>query len=228
MKLKSVLLAGLLSTAGVLTLSAADVYSVNAVGFVNVTVPAGKFAIIANPLNNASGNTLPSLLPSAPSGIVVYKFDTANQSFWSYTRGSRGWSDTAPSGGHFDQALFNPGEGFFVFNSTAGDVTLTFVGEVPQSTVAPLNITIPSGFSMLAPQIPQSDTLQTGLGLPAANSDVVYFFRNNAYQTYTKGSRGWSATAGAPAGEPTPAVGEGFFYFNAATQKTWSRSFTAN
>ena len=95
MKLKTVLLAGLVSAAGALTLSAQSVYSVNAVGFVNVTVPTGQFAITCNPLNNTTLNTLPNLLPSAPQGLVVYKFELSSQSFLVYTMGVRGWGSWA-------------------------------------------------------------------------------------------------------------------------------------
>jgi hypothetical protein len=54
------------------------VYSVNAVGFVKVTVPAG-FSMIANPLK-APTNTVGALFADAPDGTTVYKYDGTNYS----------------------------------------------------------------------------------------------------------------------------------------------------
>jgi len=234
MKFNALFLAGLVSVAGALAVHAqTPVYSVNAVGFVNVTVPAGQFAIITNPLNTPT-NTLPALLPNAPNGTRVFKFDTASQSFGLYSKSSRGWSGTGPAGDQ-NTANFNPGEGFFIQNTTGADIVLTFVGEVAQG--ANLTITIPSGFSMLSPHVPQSAPLTTGLGLTAANGDRVYFYRQNADTTYgyqfaSKSSRGWSTTTSTildgTTGEPLPNVGEGFFYFNSTTSQNWVRNFSAN
>ncbi len=214
----------MVSAAGVLAVSATDVFSVNAVGFVNVTVPAGQFSIVANPLN-ASDNTLTNLLASVPSGSAVYRFDIANQGFSTYNKTSRGWTGTGLDGKTAGQVVFNPGEAFFVYNPSANPIVLTFVGEVLQGSA--LTSSIPTGYSMIASVIPQSDKLQSVLNLPAASGDIVYFFRNGGYVTANKSSRGWSGSGVDASGEPVPLVGEGFFYFTAAS-KTWTRNFSAN
>ena len=224
MKLKTFFLAGMVSAAGALALPAADVFSVNAVGFVNITVPAAQFAIIANPLNSAD-NHLTNLLASAPSGVAVYRFDITRQGFSTYNKSSRGWSGTGLDGKTSDQVIFNPGEAFFIYNPGASPIVFTFVGEVLQGTA--LTSSIPSGYSMLASVIPQSDKLQTALGLPAVSGDVVYFFRGGGYVAANKSSRGWSGTGVDASGEPVPGVGEGFFFFTASS-KTWTRNFSAN
>src|SRR5687768_8351279 len=55
MRTKTLLLTAALAAAG-LTSSMAQVFSVNAVGFVNVTVPASSFALLANPLNQPTND----------------------------------------------------------------------------------------------------------------------------------------------------------------------------
>src|SRR6266545_7604189 len=73
MRTKALFLTVALSAAGIAT-SMAQVYSVNAVGYVNVTIPGGnKFALFSNPLIAAT-NTLNSLFPptQAPLGSIIY------------------------------------------------------------------------------------------------------------------------------------------------------------
>ncbi len=225
MKIKTVFLAGLVAAAGVLTASAAtnDVFSVNAVGFVNITVTNGTFRIITNPLNQLD-NTLPSILPNAPVNTRVYKFNYASQSFSVFTMRAGApnfWSGTGAT-----TNVFNPGEGFFVQNATGSDFTLTFVGEVAQGTALPINI--PIGFSMLAPHVPQSGRLTSDLGLNASNNDRVYFYRGGyVIATYRASLSAWTGAIDPTSHEPMPDVGEGFFY-QATVPQTWTRNFTAN
>jgi uncharacterized membrane protein len=51
----------------------AQVYSVNAVGYVNVAVAKG-YNLIANPLNNQGGNKVSVLMPTAPNGTTFFKY----------------------------------------------------------------------------------------------------------------------------------------------------------
>ena len=226
MKLKTVFLAGLVAAAGAITVSAADVFSVNAVGFVNVTVTNGTFRIITNPLNQG-GNTLAEILPNAPVGTKIFKFNYIGQNYSAYTM-----RPGTPNfwGGGGATAVFNPGEGFFV-QAPAGDplavITLTFVGEVAQG--AALTINIPTGFSMVAAHVPQSASLETELGLAAKNGDKVFFFRNGSYATASRRTSTWSGSGALDVnGQPRPEVGEGFFFLNANTATTWTRNFSAN
>ena len=62
MKTKSILAAALLMAASAASASAQTVYSVNAVGFVNVVFPSG-FSIASNPLEGAT-NTVAALFPA--------------------------------------------------------------------------------------------------------------------------------------------------------------------
>ena len=76
MRTKLLLSAAVLGVAGMLTASA-QVYSVNVVGYVNVDLVPG-FNLIANPLDNTTGNDLNTLIPTAEFGAAVYAYDGSN------------------------------------------------------------------------------------------------------------------------------------------------------
>ncbi|HEY1171700.1 MAG TPA: hypothetical protein VGH19_10040 [Verrucomicrobiae bacterium] len=217
MKTKALLLAGLVSLAGVAATQAQTVYSVNVVGFVNVDVPAGGFVLVGNPLNT-SGNTLDAILPSVPNNTTkVFRFDSGTGGYILHTKRSTGWQ---PDGA---TTVVAPGEGFFVQNTAASAITLTFTGELLQSSGStPITRNIPQGFSLLSSFIPSSGLVQTQLGLPAQNGDRVYKFVNGGYELYTRRTSSWSSP-----GEPTMNVAEGFFYQNnSGSAQTWQRVFS--
>src|SRR6266540_2582284 len=76
MRTKALFLTVALSAAGIAT-SMAQVYSVNAVGYVNQTVPHG-YSMVANPFVTPT-NTLNALLPPAsmPPLLTLFKFGAA-------------------------------------------------------------------------------------------------------------------------------------------------------
>jgi len=211
MKTKALFTAGLLMAAGAVSSFAQTVYSVNAVGFVNVTFAPG-FSLACNPLDSGT-NTFASLFASVPNGTQVFKFDPIAGGFvgGTFTRGSWGANGSI---------TLNPGEGFFFKNPGATAVTNTFVGNVMQGT---LTTPLVSGFTLVGSQVPQQGLVATDLGLPVANGDSVYKFDSVA-QNYTLNQivRGtWSPN------EPTIAVGEGFFVKKAAAT-SWTRTFSVN
>jgi hypothetical protein len=187
---------------------AQQVFSVNAVGFVNVAVPPG-YSMIANPLNAAT-NTIPALFAGVPDGTTIYKFNGTTFSVNGLDLGE--WSDPA-------QTLL-PGEGAFIRNPTAAAFQVTFVGEVMQGS---LSNPLPAGFSIKSSQVPQSAALDTVLGFPAADGDTVYQFSNaqNGYVIHGLDLGEWSG------GVPVPAVGESFFVKKAAAAN-WTRTFSVN
>jgi len=207
MKTKALLLAGLVTLAGVAASEAQTVYSINAVGFVNVTVPTG-FSLIANPLLNGN-NKISTVLAGVPNGTVVYKFNAGTASYVANSFFIT-WSDP--------NMVVAPGEGLFIKN-TGSSYTLTFTGEVAQGTLAtPLS----AGFQIVSSQVPQAGQLDTTLAFPIANGDIVYKF-NSGTQSYQAFSYflGWGGTA------PSIAVGESFF-INKTSSGSWSRSFTVS
>jgi hypothetical protein len=217
MKAKALLAAGLLMAAGVASSSAQTVYSVNAVGFVNVACPPG-FSLIANPLAAAT-NTVVALFPNAASGTQVFKFNPATGGFVSTTFSSflGAWTDPT--------VTLDPGEGFFYKNPGATTVTNTFVGNVQQSTSGPLVTTLNSGFNLVSSQVPQQGLVSTDLGLPNDSGTTVFTFSNaaNGYTSFAFSSflGGWTPS------EPTVNVGEGFFVKRTASG-SWSRTFSVN
>jgi hypothetical protein len=215
MRTKTLVLTAVVGAIGIASAAAQTVYSVNAVGYVNKTVPAGGFALLANPLNLAT-NTLATVLPDLPANTVVYKYDVTTSKFVQSKKCTTGWTPDAT-------LSLKPGEGFFVQNPGTTDVTITFVGEVLTGTQA---VSYAAGYNMLGSLIPQTGKIQTDLGLPAKLNDIIYRF-DAPTQKYLQDKRRadtnpWTGTTG----EPVLNVGDGFFYFNASAAGSWSRTFT--
>lgn len=211
MRTKTLLITAALAAAGITSSVAQTVYSVNAVGFVNVTVPAGQFKLVANPLNQPT-NDLATVLPDAPANTAVYEFTPAG--FAIYTKRGTAWTGTGAA-----EARLNPGEGFFIKNNGTADFRLTFIGEVPQGPA--LTTPIVSGFNLLASQVPQAGRVEADLGLPAQLNDVVYMLGAGGYVLHTKRAATWTPS------EPSPGVAEGFF-LRASSARNWTRSFSVN
>jgi len=202
------------AVAGSVAVNAADpVYSVNAVGYVNVTCPHG-FSIIANPLI-AGTNKLSTLIPNPPIGTTVYEFDSKykTSTFEVDDFGNLGWSNDLD---------LSPGTGAWIYNTSNDPFVITFVGEVAQNTVTNQ---INAGFSLKSSIIPQAGQLDGLLGYPVSKGDVVYLFRDGKYLYFVYevddfGNLNWSNV-------PTPNVGEGFWIWS-STAKVWSRTFDIN
>ena len=98
----------------------------------------------------------------------------------------------------------------------------TFIGEIPQGT---LSNPFPSGDSIRSSMVPQTGPIDTDLGLPLINNDVIYRYDNAAgnlvgYVYYSDGqSYAWVPEA------PVPQVGESF-WIRTTTARTWTRNFT--
>jgi hypothetical protein len=225
MRTKTFLLSAAVLAAGLTASVAQSVYSVNAVGYVNVPLVTG-FQIIANPLNN-SNNLLSVILPSVANNTTVYRFNPTNQTFYP---ASTFFVDQGPpvTGLWFPDAVLAPGEGAF-FSSPSAQ-TLTFVGEVPQGN---LTNSIPQNYALRASVVPQSGGISSVLGLTAQNNDTVYFF-NPATQSYNPAQTFFVDPGPPPTGvwfpsEPNPAVGQGFWFKNnTGTSRNWTRTFSVN
>lgn len=190
---------------------AQTVYSVNAVGFVNMTFPPG-FSLASNPLEGAT-NTVAALFSNVPNGTSVFKFDSALGQYTGTTFLFGNWGNPSFS--------LVPGEGFFFKNPGATTITNTFVGNVKQGTlVTPLS----SGFTLVGSQVPQTGLVSTDLGLPIGNAESVFKF-DAATQQYTGATFLFGNWGGG--GEPTISVGEGFFVKKNAVG-SWSRTFSVN
>jgi len=187
--------------------SAQSVYSVNAVGYVNLNLGNG-FTMIANPLNTTN-NTFGVLLASVPDFTTVYKWNDVNQGFDIATFFLGSWD-------HPEYTL-NVGEGAFI--APGGPFTLTFVGEVLQGN---LTNPVPANFSIRSSQVPQAGTVGA-LGLTVNDFDSLYKWNtvNQGYDIYTFFLGSWAPS------EPSVTVGESFF-LSTGTAYNWTRTFSVN
>lgn len=220
MRTKALLLAA--AAVAAVASSQAQVYSVNAVGYVNTTLKGG-FNLISNPLiaaNNSIGEVFKNFQGGVIGGTTVYKFVNGNFV-------AAQWDDLdnkyTPDSAAAETVL--PGEGVFVFVPGAADKVLTFVGEVAQgNTTTPL----PRGFSIKSSVVPQAvkpDALGAG-SIPAADGDVLY-----RYDAATKGYAAFQFDGldnKFVPDLPVINVGEAFFYFRVGVATDWTRTFSVN
>lgn len=173
--------------------------------------------MIANQLNNSPDNRMTTLFPAPAAGTRIAQFNPATGGFRSasFFDPDIGWEgDTS--------IVLGPGQAAYYFAPAA--LTHTFVGEVATGTST---VTLVPGWSMASSTLPQSLPLDAappaGLGFPIGNGDRIYLF-NPATGTFRADfynlPDGWDD--GTP---PVPAVGEGFYVFNAGAQKDWTRNF---
>ena len=214
MRTKTLLLTAALSAAGIAT-SMAQVFSVNAVGYVNTTLVPG-FNLISNPLV-ATSNTIADLFKGVPANTSVYKYSQAT----GFQVATMDDIDLVFLPADVAALTVMPGEGVFVKNPGPGNITVTFVGEVPQGA---LKNPIPAGLSIRSSQVPQAGTA-TELGLPAAPNDTVYQF-DTAAQTYYVSTFDDIDLTFIPPLKPLK-VGEAVF-LNKIAPASWDRTFSVN
>jgi len=208
MRTKTLLLTAALCAAGIAT-SKAQVYSVNAVGYVNTALKPG-YNLISNPLDNkaANGNTIANLFASLAPGTQFFVFDGTK-----YTL-----ADVPDFGGAIEgpaaNTVITPGNGIFVRTDAAA--TVTFVGEVPSGA---LQNPIPKGFSIKASQVPQAGKVSTDLGYAPQEGDQVFIFDTTAGKYTTS-----NYSFGAWDNEPSLDVGQAAF-FRVDVAESWNRTF---
>lgn len=211
MRTKALLcLAALAAGAATTAVAQNNVYSLNIVGYVNITQNPG-FKIYGNPLNTTN-NDVKFLFPNAASfpGLAVYKFNGASYDLSSYDPDVGGWTAAM---------ALNPGDGFWLQVPAGGAYNNTFVGEVVKDSTN----SVPKGFSLKASAYPASLALVTGLTAPLVTGDAVYMFNGTSYDLYANDPDvgGWTPS------EPLPAVAQGFWIQNnSGTDKSWIQHFT--
>jgi len=209
---KLLLAAAAISAAGLITANAQqNVYSQNVVGYVNVTIPAGKMALVANQLAQTN-MTIENLLKGVPEGTTVYKYEGGVWKGYEYIE-LIGWDPTG-------NVTLAPGEGAMIKNPTSQPLTITFVGEVLQGS---LTNQIPAGLSVKSVMIPIAISGTNNLaanGFPLRDGDVIYKYVGGVYNSYE-----YSELIGWDPEEPTINVGEAFFVKKSAPA-VWVRNFT--
>jgi hypothetical protein len=202
------------------------VYSVNVVGYINLTMKPG-FNMVANQLKASPNNHLNSVLPSVPLESQVLKF--VNGNYTADVSDGSAWFDN--STGNPSTTTVSPGEGFFFFNPNATDVTTTLVGEV--TTGNNLSVSLNPGFNLVSSIVPQDIDVTAANGFPLV-LELQYLTFNAATQNYnaalvTDGADWFNNETGDPTPAPRPTVGQGFFVFNPGnTTLNWSRNFNPN
>jgi hypothetical protein len=238
MRTKTMILSALLGALGSVSVMAqTNVYSLNAVGYINVAITPG-FNMISCPLIETPDNTIGTVLNNANSnynGVAVY--------FWFPTATPPGYSeDTALIGGKFGTTNANgwtsggtnlaaPGVGFW-FDSPVSN-TITFVGTVP---TGPITNHIVPGFNLVGSVVPMSGDVVSNSISALTNytiGDVVYTYNasnNPVYSEYVT-ANGKFAGYGyngnwTSAGDPIlPFVGEGFWY-DASASFNWVENYS--
>jgi hypothetical protein len=157
MRTKTLALSALLGLLGAASAMAAPVYSVNGVGYINTTFPAGTFTLLTDPLIATPDNTLSNVMPNVNAQYkfaIVYSFSggvytTEEIGVKTNANNHSGWQN---GGGDI---TLNPGQAVFFYNSTASPMSATFVGTIPQ-TNTPVSGNFPNGLT---------NTLNPGLNL---------------------------------------------------------------
>jgi len=215
---------------------AQNVYSLNVVGYVNVTLPSLQFTAVANPLDASMGGTIPTgndmtnlfninTAPLIANGSTIAQFVSSANDYApsiSYVGLSKKW------GSNFSMP---PGKAALYYNSGANPVVVTFTGQVPQGTYPVA--TLPSlQFSLVGSPIPIGGNITnstTVVGLVPSNGDTVATFNSaandwNASSSWVQLGKKWSSTASS-----TIDVGQGFLYYNAGgSANNWVSNFTVN
>jgi hypothetical protein len=211
MRTKTLLLAALLTlSATVASFAQSNVYSINVVGYVTVTVTnSSVYRILNTPLGPVSNtnNFITQLIPSAPEGTQVSKL------------GAFGYEGVTFAFGSWDNELPVPvGTGFFIKLGEAGSINITFVGEVQQKTDS--NRTLPNGLSLLGSLVPQSGSIINVLQIPGGEGNQVSRLNTAGdYEGITYAFGSWD-------NDLDIAIAEGFFYSNiSGAPVDWNRNF---
>jgi len=228
-----VLLCAAALAASLATSMAQNVYSLNVVGYYNVTVPQNGLALIANQLNTTN-NEIQYVIPNAADFTILFKFTGGGFTSTTFTG-----SDQFGNGWDQPNITMNPGEAAFLYDqgNTPGGQTLTFVGTVLQGSLSnnlPLNhIAFTSYMVPVATTLDGVNgdpTVTSSMQVPGEDFDTVYTY-NGGYSTTTyegtdQFGNGWDYD-GTGAG-PTIPVGHGFAYLKSpsSVEHAWVASFT--
>jgi hypothetical protein len=206
----------LLLTAAAVCLGTASAFAVssNVVGYTSLSLAKG-FNLVANTLDNKTGNDVEALFGSLPADSSILRWNGSGFSALNKLDvGPTDWDDVGYA--------LNPGESIFVQASAA--TTVTLVGEVTQGQ---LNISLIKGNNFVASKVPQAGVIDTDLGYTPKADDSVYTWNGNGYNAYNNldgTTSGWDSASGFG---PSLAVGQGVIIQSSAAA-TWGRNFVVN
>ena len=180
MRTKTLALSAVLGMLGAAAALGQNVYSLNTVGFINVTLYPG-YNLVTCPLICSPDNTIATLFNNSAGAYQSYTttrgHTTTNASSVIGQINGVGpvtadfaYSFDAPAGWQNGGTnTLNPGQALWFINPAATNMLATFVGEVPQANVAVaanfpngMTNTLASGYNMVGSMIPASGNLVTG------------------------------------------------------------------
>jgi len=234
MRTKTLALSTLLGALGAASAVAqTNVYSINAVGYINIVLQPG-FNMIACQLQTTN-NTIGALFNNSGGAFgqnsVFSKWNNSTSHYQQdFLSSSSNYSNGWASGGTI---TLNPGEAGWFQNVTGHAITNTFVGTVPQGTNT---VNIGRGFNQVSSPVPFSGDVVTNMGLYNYNNDdVISVWQNpatpsahyvNYFVNFSSGSEGYNNQWSSP-GDPQVNVGQGFWY-NATASLSWVQVFEIN
>jgi hypothetical protein len=213
MRTKTLLLTAMLGVAGIVSSYAQNVYSVNVVGYHTVTI-VNDYDMFANQMDDGAGNLAVNLIPTAPIGTIIYKYNPVSGGYATLTRIPTGWLPATST------MTLAPGEGAWVKKPVSSPtLTFTFTGEVLEGDLTnPIGV----GYDIYSAMVPQEGGIVSIHGYTASTGDIVYEFlpASGGYRNYT-----YLPTGSWIPSEPVLKVGQAFWIKSNAA-KNWDRSFT--
>jgi len=224
MRTKLLLGVAAIAAAGALSAVAQNVYSLNVVGYYNLTLPPG-FSLIANQLDldGTGTNNTPTTVFSTnvPVNTQVFTWNGSGYNIASLIKeknGSLTWSSAEP-------ISLNPGQAFWIdIPAGSGTNTYTLVGQVLQGGLVNPNLPAAGGYSFVSGMVPIAGGVQTALGYVPAINDTVYQWSGtgfniiNSFIKQKSGGGVWNPQ------EPQLRIGEGF-WLDSQPGQVWSNYF---
>jgi hypothetical protein len=246
MRTKTLLLSALLGALGSVSIHAqtTNVYSLNAVGYINVVLQPG-FNIVSVPLLTSPDNTIATVfnnMTGAFTGNDVYFYVPSTGLYSSdaaVTVGS-GRGQTTNGWANLGTNVASPGVGFWFENKTGVTITNTFVGTVP---TGPITNVLGAGFNLVGSAVPTSGDIVSNTISMFTNyniGDNIYTYNplnppSTAYTEYSivpssgRGSGSGYNNNWTPGDAVVPNVGEGFWYENkAGTTVNWVENYSVS
>jgi hypothetical protein len=255
MRTKTLALTALLGALSSAAVMAQNVYSINAVGYVQVTVPANSYSILTDPLTNGVSNAISNVVNNSTGAYnkAIVSFFTPAGGYviddaLPYSSAGGKGKTTNPDGWSANGVeVANPGVGFWFQNTSSSPMTITFVGSVPTGTLTQ-TIAGPAMYNLIGSIVPVYGDLQTTAPLLLDNyhiNDILYMY--DPVSTYNTGGGSIGGiydalpTSGKAHGVPgtynnnwsptdatTYTPTQGFWYYNSGASITWTETFSIN
>lgn len=228
MRTKTLVLAAAITAAGLASsMAQSNVYSLNVVGYVNVPIVGdGTYNLLANPLNNTSGNNAVNLFQAPLIGNTdqILTWDVNLNDFTDLLT-----TPTVIGGAWNHDVALPPGKGFFYVKASSGIKTNTFVGEVVQGSTTNL-ITGLGTYNLVGSTVPLGGNFTNSIAglVPAGGDEVLPWDESlNDFRGFAAGQPNWNTGGGGSWNNPNCPieVGRGFFYVRAGANHNWVRTF---